>query len=165
MARALIIGYGNSLRGDDAFGWHVANRLVTVVPDDSVQVLAVHQLTPELAEPISEAALVVFIDASHEGEPGSWNCEEIADNVTSANSLAHHLTPASLLAYARTIFGVSPQALIIALAADSYDCCETLTPRAEAAVAEVLRGLSAQLSPDRVFLNSSKAVEQFVELH
>jgi hydrogenase maturation protease len=64
MTRALIIGYGCPLRGDDAFGWHAAHRLLKLAGNDSVQVLATHQLTPELAEPISHADLVIFIDAS-----------------------------------------------------------------------------------------------------
>jgi hydrogenase maturation protease len=148
MTRALIIGFGNALRGDDAFGWHAANRLVKLALDESVQVLTVHQLTPELAQPISEAELVIFIDASYEGEPGTWKCEEIAANATLANSLAHHFTPISLLAYAGNIFGASPRALIIALAAESFDFCETLTPRAEAALPEVVQHVLEQVSQD-----------------
>ncbi len=139
MGRILIIGFGNTLRGDDGFGWHAAQRLVEMPKDDSIRVLALHQLTPELAEPISEAELVIFIDASHEGALGTWKCEEIAANANSANSLAHHFTPASLLACAHTVFGASPRALIITFVANSFDFCESLTPRAEAALLEILQ--------------------------
>jgi hydrogenase maturation protease len=139
MRSALVVGYGNPLRGDDAFGWHTARRLAQLAHHDSIHVLAVHQLTPELAEPVSNAELVIFIDASHEGEPGIWKCEEIATEARLANSLAHHFTPAILLAYAQTVFNVHPQALIITLGTESFDYCETLTPRAEAALPEVLQ--------------------------
>jgi hydrogenase maturation protease len=138
MRDALVIGYGNPLRGDDAFGWHAAHRLVELTDHESTHVLAVHQLTPELAESASEAELVIFIDASHQGEPGTWRCEEIRPDVRLANSLAHHFTPASLLAYASIIFHVSPRAQLIAFSAVSFECGEALTPRAEAALAEVL---------------------------
>jgi len=139
MGRILIIGFGNPLRGDDGFGWHAAHRLAEAPKDDSVRVLAVHQLTPELAEPISEAELVIFIDASHGGAPGTRKCEEIAVNATAATSLAHYFTPTSLLGCTHTIFGASPRALIFTFVADSFDFCESLTPRAEAALPEILQ--------------------------
>lgn len=146
MTRALIIGFGSPLRGDDAFGWHAANRLRNLARDNSVQVLATHQLTPELAEPISEASLVIFIDASNEGELETWRCEEITTDAPLTSSLAHHFTPRTLLGYARTIYGVSPRALLVAFASQSFDCCETLTPRAEAALAEVVKRVLQHIS-------------------
>ena len=71
MPRTLIIGYGNPLRGDDGLGWQVASELAKCV-DALISVVAVHQLTPELAEPVSDADLVIFVDSSCDGEPGSW---------------------------------------------------------------------------------------------
>ena len=139
MRSVLVIGYGNPLRGDDAFGWHAARRLAQLARHDPIHVLAVHQLTPELAEPVSNAERVIFIDASHQGEPGTWKCEEIEPELGLANSLAHHFTPASLLAYASVIFNVSPWAQLIAFSAQSFGCGEALTPRAESALAEVLQ--------------------------
>src|SRR5215472_4005839 len=80
MPRVLIIGYGNPLRADDGVGWRMACRLGELVRDEPFEVLAVHQLTPELAEPISRAELVIFVDASHNGLPGSWKCERLVLN-------------------------------------------------------------------------------------
>jgi hydrogenase maturation protease len=62
--RKLIIGYGNPLRGDDDVGWEAASRLAAALPSEAVHILAVHQLTPELAEAVSEADLLIFVDAS-----------------------------------------------------------------------------------------------------
>jgi Ni,Fe-hydrogenase maturation factor len=64
MPHTLIIGYGNPLRGDDGFGWHAALRLREIVHDADIEILAVHQLTPELMDPISRARRVIFIDAA-----------------------------------------------------------------------------------------------------
>jgi hydrogenase maturation protease len=75
MGRVLIIGYGNPLRGDDSLGWQIAARPTTSIQDEPVEVLALDQLTPELSELISEVELVVFIDASYAGKPGSWTCK------------------------------------------------------------------------------------------
>ena len=43
---ALVVGYGNRLRGDDGAGPSVAEALLETVPPD-VHVLTVHQLTLE----------------------------------------------------------------------------------------------------------------------
>lgn len=90
MCCALIIGYGNPLRGDDGFGWHVADRLTELLNDESAKILAVHQLTPELAESIGEAKLVIFVDAAYGGEPGSWKCEPVASDTILSNALTHY---------------------------------------------------------------------------
>jgi len=137
MARVLIIGYGNPLRGDDSVGWEIAKRLATSIQNEPVEVLAVIQLTPELSEPISEVELVVFIDASHAGKPGSWTCETVQPNATSSHTLGHHLTPMSLLAYAQNIFKASPRALLVSVAGESFDCRPELTPSAAAALPAV----------------------------
>ncbi len=139
MTRALIIGFGSPLRGDDAFGWQAAERLANLANSDSIRVLAEHQLTPEMAELVCEAELVIFVDASHQGEPGTWKCEEMAADFTLVSPLAHQFTPAGLLAYTQTIFGARPRALVISFAAVSLNCGQALTPRAEAAIADVLQ--------------------------
>ena len=64
MARALVIGYGNTLRADDGLGPAVAERLGSEWADEDVGVLSCQLLTPELAEPVSRAEIVVFIDAA-----------------------------------------------------------------------------------------------------
>lgn len=62
MTEILIIGYGNTLRSDDGAGQRVA-ELVAEWQLPNVRSLPLHQLTPELAENISQAKLVIFVDA------------------------------------------------------------------------------------------------------
>src|SRR5579871_5175875 len=69
--RLLIVGYGNPIRSDDAVGYLAAERLRQVLTEADIAILSVHQLTPELAEPVSRAARVIFIDAAATGEPGA----------------------------------------------------------------------------------------------
>ena len=64
---ALIVGYGNPLRGDDGVGQAVAQAFAE---EDGVDALACHQLTPELAERFAAAARVVLIDAATGSEAG-----------------------------------------------------------------------------------------------
>jgi hydrogenase maturation protease len=159
MLRALIIGYGNPLRGDDQLGWLVADRVAEAVEDfgklsranNSANVIAVHQLTPELAEPISEVELVIFVDASLDGRPGSWRCETIVRDAVASNAFAHYCTPATLLDYAETIFKARPRSLLISIAAESFDCSDELTLNAQAVVPEIVQFICEQFScPSRI---------------
>ena len=69
MSRVLIVAYGNPLRCDDGLAWSAAEMLAPGLPGD-VEIITRHQLTPELAFPVSQAASVLFIDAAHSGAPG-----------------------------------------------------------------------------------------------
>jgi hydrogenase maturation protease len=134
---ALVIGYGNPLRGDDALGLEIANGLAAASRDGSFEVLALPQLVPELSALISEVGLVVFIDSSHIGRPGNWACEVVEPDATALHTLGHHLTPMSLLAYTQNIFKASPRALLVSVAGESFDCRQELTPSAAAALPAV----------------------------
>jgi hydrogenase maturation protease len=143
--RGLVIGYGNPLRGDDGFGWAVARKLAEErANDDAVRVIAAHQLTPELAEPVSEADLVIFVDASRDGEPGAWSAREITASSTES-ALGHQFDAAGLLASAREIYAACPRAILVSVGAESFDCRETLSSRVTAVVPDVLRYIHNQL--------------------
>jgi hydrogenase maturation protease len=138
MPGTLLIGYGNPLRGDDGLGWQVADQVARDA-DKSIKVVATHQLTPELAEPISAVDLVIFVDASSEGQPGSWRCEPITEDPVGTQPFTHYFTPVSLLGYANAIFNAKPAAWLISVAAGSFDCGEVLTPRVAALLPEIVR--------------------------
>ena len=63
MTGLLVIGYGNTLRGDDGVGPKVAEA-VEALQLPGVRTLVCQQLSPEHAEPISRARVVVFVDAA-----------------------------------------------------------------------------------------------------
>lgn len=161
MARVLIVGYGNPLRGDDALGWEIADRLATATQGEPVEVRALNQLTPELSELISEVELVVFIDASHAGKPGSWKCETVEPNATSRHTLGHHLTPMSLLAYAQTIFKASPRSLLVSVAGESFECRQELTPSVAAALPAVEQFVREQIAIEERIPSSFKCRKGF----
>lgn len=63
MTGLLVIGYGNTLRKDDGVGPALAETVATLgLP--GVEVLSCPLLTPELAAPISDAKVVLFINAA-----------------------------------------------------------------------------------------------------
>ena len=141
LSRLLIIGYGNPLRRDDGIGWRVADRLATLA-GDAAKVLTVHQLTPELAEPISKAGLVIFIDACYAGRAGSWTCETISPDQESPAAFTHYFAPENLLGYAKAIFGAKPKALLISVAGASFDCGDQLSPAVAGIVPEIVATVS-----------------------
>ena len=125
----LVIGYGNTLRGDDGAGPYVAR---SAGPD----AIACHQLTPELAEPISRARQVIFVDA-HVGVPaGQLVVESVAPRETAG---VHRFNPETLLALSQQVYGHAPAALLIGIGAESFDLGEKLSPAAKRAARKALR--------------------------
>jgi hydrogenase maturation protease len=113
MPHTLIIGYGNPLRGDDGFGWHAALRLREIVHDADIEILAVHQLTPELMDPISRARRVIFIDAAVGEDAGKLTVAPLETTGGPAGVFTHFATPAALLEGARSLYRARPEALLI----------------------------------------------------
>jgi hydrogenase maturation protease len=130
MARVLIIGYGNPLRSDDGLGWYAAVQLFRSSASRDVEVLPCHQLTPDLAEPISHADTVVFLDSTHEGKPGELRCAEIEPAEGSA-SFSHHLSPQLVLGIARDLYGAFPRAWLLTVCGRYFEAGETLSAEVE----------------------------------
>ena len=130
----LIIGYGNPLRGDDAFGYRAAEHIPGAI--------AVHQLTPELMDPIARADRVLFLDAAAEGVPGEIRRRPVHPTAEGA-SLTHHTTPESLLAGAKSLYGRAPEGELLTVSAATFVLSETLSPEVQQALDEVLRVISA----------------------
>ncbi len=78
MPRLLIIAYGNPLRSDDGVAWRAAAALQKIFSPDKAEILALHQLGPELAENASRSECVIFVDAStRSGLPGEIQVKEL----------------------------------------------------------------------------------------
>jgi hydrogenase maturation protease len=138
MAQVLILGYGNPLRGDDGAGWHAARRLAEIFASSEVEVIAGHQLTPELAEPLSRARLAVFIDADCGQEAGEVVQRRVEAQQTSGEPFSHQVTPEVLLGIAKRLYGISPEAILLSVGAASFDYGQTLSPAVESALPELL---------------------------
>jgi hydrogenase maturation protease len=144
--KALIIGYGNPIRGDDRVGWEVAERLVCSMGDPSVTIMTVHQLAPELCESIHHADLTIFVDASIDGTPGAWKCDSVEPSATYAPSLGHHFDIAGLLAYARFLYHSCPRAMVVSVTAQSFACRDELSPCVERVVPDVVQFIGEQIA-------------------
>ena len=146
----LVIGYGNELRGDDAIGLRVAEA-VAAWQLPGVRALAVPQLTPELSEDIAAARQVVFVDATTEPVIHDVQVRPLdARAVDSAGS--HRSDPAGLLALAQAVFGRTPPAWFMAVAATDFAFGAPLSPLAqrgvEAALARLRQFCAARAAPE-----------------
>ena len=138
----VIIGYGNTLRSDDAAGQIVA-REVEKKNWENVRSLAVHQLTPELAADLSSSELVIFVDAyvARENEGVRVRqlsrTDEFLINESTA-SFGHTGDGRSLLVLCQTIYNRTPDAYWVLVPAVDFQFGEQLSPIAERGVVSAL---------------------------
>jgi hydrogenase maturation protease len=131
----LVIGYGNTLRGDDGVGPRVAEA-VGKLNLPSVRTLICPLLTPELAEPISRAAKVIFVDAAVDA-PKEVQWRKLEPNETS-QLMAHAADPRTMLALARDVFGHVPEAWWLTIPAVELGFSEELSPAVQRGFAEAV---------------------------
>ena len=120
----LVIGYGNTLRSDDAAGPHVAEQIGALgIP--GIRALVCPQLAPELAAELADALSVVFVDATtdptHEVE-----LVPIAP-ADSSRVTTHTISPPTLLALAQELYGAAPAAWLLKVPAANLDHGEGLS--------------------------------------
>ena len=92
-----------------------------------MEVLPCYQLMPELAEPISKAATVLFIDCAKDQVPGEFRCEELHWQ-TGSVSFTHDLSPKALLDLASQLFGSCPRAFLLTICGECLATGEALSP-------------------------------------
>lgn len=147
LPRVVVIAYGNPLRADDGLGWRVADDLQKKFSSPEIEILQVHQLAPELAESISRAHAVIFIDAAvaeiGTTRPGEIRIVEIGEHEINRapNSAFHHqFSVISLLAIARQLYRSCPRAFVATLTGEDFNVGESLSPKIQRALPEfVLR--------------------------
>ena len=127
----LILCFGNPLRGDEAVGWRVAERLPAA--EVGARVLACHALVPEFAPAIAAAEVVIFVDACAGGTPGEVDCTRIHP-ATAPTPPRHGETPESLLALANALYPGRPAAYLITIAAAQLEIGAPLSPAVADAV-------------------------------
>jgi hydrogenase maturation protease len=145
----LLIGYGNSLRGDDGAGPHVAEA-VARLDWPGVEVISCPLLAPELAEPISRSKKVIFVDAAIDA-PREVQLRPLAP-AESSQVMAHAADPRTVLALARDVYGHSPQAWWLTIPAENLEVGEHLSAFAAqgAGVAiKMIQELSREIPSDR----------------
>ena len=134
MAKVLIVGIGNPLRGDDGLAWHATQLLERELRGQDVEIFTCHQLTPDLAEAASRSGLLVLIDACAEGEPGSLTVQQADLPLPSSSTFTHDFSLSTLLNTSQSLYGRSPRATIFTIAAECFPYGSELSPRVSAAI-------------------------------
>jgi hydrogenase maturation protease len=131
----LVIAFGNPLREDDGAAWAVAEALEG---RHGLDVMRVHQLTPELAEVVSTASRVVFVDAARGEAAGEVRRQQVtaADEAWTGT---HTLDPARLLALCRALYGRAPRASVVSIAGARFGFGSELSPAVRRAVRAAAR--------------------------
>lgn len=124
----LVIGYGNTLRGDDGVGPRVAEGIDSLhLP--GVRTLICQQLSPEYADPISQADTVIFVDAAVDA-PKEVQLRPLEPN-ESSQLMTHAADPRTMLALARDVYGHAPKAWWLTIPAVQMEFGETLSPETQ----------------------------------
>jgi hydrogenase maturation protease len=137
-AGILVIGYGNPLRGDDGVAWRVAELLAADARLAGARVLARHQLTPELAADVSRASLVLLVDASVGGAPGSISVRRVPPGPATPTTWSHHLDPETLAGLATALYGKVPLMTLVSIAGGSFAEGDRLSAPLEQVLQEVV---------------------------
>ncbi len=142
----LVIACGDPMRQDDGVAWHVLEGLRMLRPRPGLPAFHLRhapQLTSDLAEPVSRAAGVVFVEGRRSGAPGERRCEPTVPSA-GANPLASPLTPQALLLYAEALCGRAPQAVVIGITGERFGPGDELSPAARRALPWAIRAVVRQ---------------------
>jgi hydrogenase maturation protease len=148
-ADLLVIGYGNTLRSDDGVGPRVAEA-VEGFGLHGVRTHVCQQLSPEHAELISQARVVVFVDAAVDA-PREVQLRPL-EPADSSQLMAHAADPRTMLALARDVYGRTPKAFWLTIPATELGFSESLSAGAEAGfriALEKIRALHEQTDAPR----------------
>lgn len=114
----VIIGYGNSLRGEDAFGVDVIKELQNIELKET-KLLSAHQLTPEMVLELQDADEIIFIDTCHdEKNPYALACSLVEQ---SSLNLSHHISPKTIIQMLSTLYEKEPKFFIYSMMSSSFD--------------------------------------------
>ncbi|MCX7983610.1 MAG: hydrogenase maturation protease [Bacteroidetes bacterium] len=135
MSSVLVVGYGNTLRADDGAGVRAAEFIAQQYPQ--INVLCVHQLTPEIAEVLSRVSLAFFLDADFTSN--SVKITPITEPPWKYRHNSHVATPHDLLALSAHLYGTYPRkTFIVSIPACSVMFSETLSPQTQQFVEEAV---------------------------
>jgi hydrogenase maturation protease len=144
--RTLVLGIGNPGRRDDGLGPLLVDRLRALnLP--GVEADANYQLQVEDALSVSRFERVVFADAA---SSGARAVRLIAlKPLPEFAFTTHALSPRSVLALARELYGKSPEARLLAIRGYDFGLGEGLTARAAGNLEAALQRLVAFLEEKR----------------
>jgi hydrogenase maturation protease len=114
----VIIGYGNELRGEDAFGVDAIKKLQKLGLENT-KLISLHQLTPEVVLQLLDANEIIFIDASYDEK----NHYALACSLTEQDNLnlSHHISPKTIIYMLKSLYYKKSKFFIYSMLSCSFD--------------------------------------------
>ena len=114
----VIVGYGNELRGEDAFGIDVVEELEKYELKDT-KFITTFQLTPEMVLELLEASEIIFIDACYSlNDQYSLACSIMEQN---SSNLTHQISPKIIISMLNNLYDKYPKYQIYSMLTDNFD--------------------------------------------
>lgn len=113
-----IVGFGNELRGEDAFGVNVISELQKLKLQN-LKLISCFQLTPELTLELKDSSKIIFIDAAYSVEEQYKLACNLQNNIS--NSLTHHISIDTLIYMLKQLYNKSPNFEIFSMLTSSFD--------------------------------------------
>jgi hydrogenase maturation protease len=125
--KILLIGIGNSGRGDDALGWKFIDEFSDLT--DLFDFEYRYQLQIEDAELVSKYDQVIFVDASHQEIENGFTFYECKAIPTSTFT-THRLTPETIVWLAQELFNAKPTGMVMAIEGTYWELHHGLSTQA-----------------------------------
>lgn len=140
MNDTLIVGYGNTLRGDDGLGPYVVGRLGTDSLPTGTRCLCLPQLDISLVEPLPRADVAIFVDARDDDDDALLRVDQIVPPDLSGSSpgmphTTHAIGLPLLLGLAVQWYGRAPACYLLQPKGVDFSICETLSATAQRSAA------------------------------
>lgn len=151
LARTLVVGVGNPLRGDDAVGLVVAREVRAALgPESDVVVVELWTGGLNLAETLAGFDVAVLVDATAMGgcAPGTVRRLEIEEcsSCCYLDSIHDATFPAALETFSRLGIPMPTRITVVGVEVERMDVVsESLTPAVEAAVGAAVKAVLSAL--------------------
>jgi len=151
--QCLVIGCGNTLRGDDGLGPYIAEGLQDMVGSDGVDVriMAVPQLDVILASRMREADVVIFVDARADASEELVKIERIepAAGPVAPQHTSHTISMPVLLRIAIDWYGAAPLCYAVMPKGYDFSIGDVVSEKAQTAAAHARSKIIEILIPFR----------------
>lgn len=148
MSGILVVGTGNSWRGDDAVGLEVARALRARLPE-SVRVLATEAEQSSLLDEWEGCDTVLIVDAVHSDAPAGTihrvdlNAEVVPHGVLQGST--HHFSLGDTIELARALKRLPAKALFLGIEGERFAPGEPLSPVVAAAVPAIVEEIAKEV--------------------
>ncbi len=114
----VVVGFGNTLRGEDGFGVDVVKELQNYTLENT-KLITAFQLTPELALELKEYEEIIFVDAAHSDNESYV----LACNIETKtqNTLSHHISIQMIVSILNTLYKSFPKFQVCSMLTNNYD--------------------------------------------